>query len=168
MDVSSIHCWRLCNQSSGEIPVSLSPIAPGGQWQHKRHWIISTSSVIVILIVCPGMTKERRRRGGDCTPFCVETLEDPKEWWVISQRSSCRSWTTELNFVAPLSPHWWKSVCSDLCTHVLLCNRLCLLLLPLYISLFRVCVALNKLSKNQKINRGSSVSCSVKYPKESW
>ena len=64
MDVSSIHCWRLCNQSSGEIPVSLSPIAPGGQWQHKRHWIISTSSVILILIVCPGMTKKRRRRGG--------------------------------------------------------------------------------------------------------
>lgn len=88
---------------------------------------------------CHGM---RERRGGDCTPFCVETLEDPKEWWVISQQSSCRSWTTELIFVAPLSPHWWKSVCSDLCTHVLLCNRLCLLLAapPLYLSLSCVCV----------------------------
>ena len=146
MDVSSIHCWRLCNQSSGEIPVSLSPIAPGGQWQHKRHWIISTSSVIVILIVCPGGiamvwqgSEGGGGGGGDCTPFCVETLEDPKEWWVISQQSSCRSWTTELIFVAPLSPHWWKSVCSDLCTHVLLCNRLCLLL-PLYIYLFLSCV----------------------------
>lgn len=94
---------------------------------------------------------------------CWRLWRTRKEWWVISQQSSCRSWTTELIFVAP--PFFstnptpgGRLPCTDLCArtsfHIIDCAGG---------ALFSPC-GFNLLSKTRKINRGSSVSRSVAYP----
>lgn len=95
---------------------------------------------------------------------CWRLWRTRKEWWVISQQSSCRSWTTELIFVAPPffstnptpggRPPCLALTYARTSFHIIDCAGG---------ALFSPC-GFNLLSKTRKINRRSSVSCSVEYP----